>query len=189
MWERRNHQKTTTNEEKYSFTKTMHHVTSRSQRWQNYMNCTSNCFHTHPILQIWPPVTIGCLQTTKECSRERDFALMKKWYQKLRCILKPKINHSTKKGIKLLEKHLNQCITLGDCLWIKSNFAKKLLVRPKTYWVMLCILLHYIRRLTTSSKSICSSEIAKIYWSINLNIFYLIVTLRAFLHWGVETPH
>ena len=29
-----------------------------------------------------------------------------------------------KKGIKLLEKHWNQCIILeGDCRWIKSNFA------------------------------------------------------------------
>ena len=35
---------------KSSFTKTMHHVTSRSQRWQNYMNCTSNCFSTYHIL-------------------------------------------------------------------------------------------------------------------------------------------
>ena len=31
---------------------------------------------------------------------------------------------SYKKGIKLLEKHWNQCITLeGDCLWIKLNFV------------------------------------------------------------------
>ena len=29
---------------------------------QNYMNCASNCFQTHPILQIWPPPTSGCLQ-------------------------------------------------------------------------------------------------------------------------------
>ena len=36
--------KMATNEEekKCSFTKTMHHVTSWSQWWQNYMNCTSN---------------------------------------------------------------------------------------------------------------------------------------------------
>ena len=27
-----------------------------------------------------PPVTTGCLQTSKECSRERDLAPMKKWY-------------------------------------------------------------------------------------------------------------
>ena len=25
----------------------------------------------HTILQIWSPVTTGCLQTSKECSRER----------------------------------------------------------------------------------------------------------------------
>ena len=69
-WERKNHQqhilysingafkgrnqKTVTNEEdnKCSFTKTMHRVTSWSQWWQNYMNCTSNCFWTHTILQV-----------------------------------------------------------------------------------------------------------------------------------------
>ena len=78
VFEGRNCQKTTTNEEKCSFTKTMHHVSSRSQQWQSYMNCTSNSFHTHPILQICPPATTGCLQTSKECSRERDLAPMKK---------------------------------------------------------------------------------------------------------------
>ena len=84
---------------KCSFTKTMYCVTSWSQRWQNYMNCTSNCFHTHPILQIWPPAITSCLQTSKECSKERDLASMKKWYWKLRCILKPKTNCSTKKAL------------------------------------------------------------------------------------------
>ena len=80
---------------KYSFTKTMHHVTSQLQWWQNYMNCPLNCFRTHPILQIWSPATNGCLQTSKECSRERDLAPVK-WYQKLRHILRPKKNSSTK---------------------------------------------------------------------------------------------
>ena len=43
--------KTAPSEEKNSsFTKTMNHFTSQSQQWQNYMNCTLNCFHTHPIL-------------------------------------------------------------------------------------------------------------------------------------------
>ena len=96
---------------KCSFTKTMHCVPSRSQQWQNYMNCTLNCFHTHSILQIWSPATTGCLQTLKECFREIDLASIKKWYLKLRCILRPKTNHSTKKGIELLEKRWNQCIT------------------------------------------------------------------------------
>ena len=43
-----------------------------------------------------PPycVTTGSLETSKECSWERDLAPMK-WYWKLRCILKSKTNHST----------------------------------------------------------------------------------------------
>ena len=61
---------------KCSFTKTIHRVTSQSQQWQKYMNC----FCTHSILQIWLPVTTECLQTSKECSRERDLAPIKKWY-------------------------------------------------------------------------------------------------------------
>ena len=46
---------------KCSFTKTMHHVTSRSQRWQNYMH-----FELLPHPPYSPdlaPVTTGCLQT------------------------------------------------------------------------------------------------------------------------------
>ena len=77
---------------KWSFTKTMHHVGGRSQQWQNYTNCNSNCFCTHPILHIWPPTATGCFQTSKECSRERDFAPIQKWYRKLKRILSPKTN-------------------------------------------------------------------------------------------------
>ena len=97
---------------KCTFTKTMHRVTSRSQWWKNYMNCTFNCFCTHPVLQIWTPVTTGCSKISKECFGERDLAPMKKWYQKLRRILRPKTNRSIKKVIELLEKHWNQCIIL-----------------------------------------------------------------------------
>ena len=83
---------------KCPFTKIMHCVTRRSQWGQNYMNCTLNCFCTHPIFQIWLPVTTSYFQISKECSRERDLAPMKKWYGKLRCILRPKRNCSTKKA-------------------------------------------------------------------------------------------
>ena len=55
---------------KCSFTKKIHYVTSWLQRWQNNMNCTLNWFHIHPILQIWPPATAGCLQTSNKCSRK-----------------------------------------------------------------------------------------------------------------------
>ena len=71
---------------KHFFTKTMQRITSWSQRCQSYMNCTSNCFRSDPILQIWLPMTTGNLQTSKECSRERDLAPMKKWYRKRRRI-------------------------------------------------------------------------------------------------------
>ena len=65
------------------------------------MTCTSNGFHTHPILQIWPPATTACLQTSKEYSIERDFEAKDKLFYK--------------KSIELLEKCWNQCITLeGD---------------------------------------------------------------------------
>ena len=46
---------------KSSFTKIIHLLTSRSQRWQKYTNYTSNCDCSHPILQIWPPVATVCL--------------------------------------------------------------------------------------------------------------------------------
>ena len=98
--------KMATNEEKKcSFIKTMHRVTSWSQWWQNYKNCNLNCFHTHPGLQIWPPATTGCLQTSKECFSERDLVPIKKWCWKT----KDKLFY--KKGIRLLGKHWNQCIT------------------------------------------------------------------------------
>ena len=100
---------------KCSFTKTMHRVTSWSQQWQNYRELHLELL-LHPLRsgsQIWVPATTGCLQTSKECSRERDLAPMKKWYWKLRRILRSKTNCSTKKGIELLEKHWNQSPSRG----------------------------------------------------------------------------
>ena len=116
---------------KCSFTKTMHHVISRSQRWQNYMNCTLNWFYTNTYLQIWLPATSGCLQTSKECSKERDLAPMKKWYRKLRHILTQRQIVQQKKhwiGREVLESVYRSRKRL--CGWIKSNFAKKLF-----YWL------------------------------------------------------
>ena len=46
---------------KCSFTKAIHCVTSQSQRCQSYMNCTSNCFRSHPILHILPPPSANWL--------------------------------------------------------------------------------------------------------------------------------
>ena len=106
----------------------MPRVTSRLQRWQNYMNCTSNCFCTHPILQIWPPVTTGCLQTSKECSRKRDLASMKKWYW----IWFPwRSDIRDQRQIVLQKKHQIVREVLKSVYYsrkrLKLNFAKKLL--------------------------------------------------------------
>ena len=90
------------------------------------------------------PAITSCLQTSKECSRERDLTPMKKWYQKLICILRPKTNHSTKKK----KKKASNCwrsagISISPkketMLMNKVEFCRKvvaLLVRPRTYWVM-----------------------------------------------------
>ena len=91
--------KTATNEEKSALSSRQCTVTSWSQWWQKYMNCSSNCFCTHPIFQIWLPATTRCLLTSKEFSRKRDLAPVNKWYWKLRHILRPKTNCSTKKAL------------------------------------------------------------------------------------------
>ena len=72
---------------KCSFTKTIHCITIRLQRWQNYMNCTLNWFHSHPILQIWPPATTGCLQTSKEFSLKVVLLVRLRTYREMCYIL------------------------------------------------------------------------------------------------------
>ena len=94
-------EKTAQMKKKCSFTKTMHRVTSWLQQWQDYINCTSNCFCTHPILQIWPLVITGCLQTSKKCSTEEVISETEVYFE-----AKDKLFY--KKGIELLEKCWNQ---------------------------------------------------------------------------------
>ena len=103
------------------------------------MNCTSNCFRTNSILQIWPPANTGCFRPQKML-QGRDVAPMKKWYRKLRCILKPKTHRSLKKH-RIVKEALESVYHPGRrlCRWIKQHFASKLLfllVRPGTYWEM-----------------------------------------------------
>ena len=56
-----------------------------------------------PYSSDMAPVTTGCLQISKEGSRERDLAPVKKWYRKQRRILRPKTNRSTKKTSSVWE--------------------------------------------------------------------------------------
>ena len=101
---------------KCSFTKSVHRIASQSQRWQNYMNCTLNCFYTHPVLQMWSPATTGGLQTSKECMLQgKRFGSNEEMISETEAYFEAKDKSFYKKGIKLLEKCWNQCITLeGD---------------------------------------------------------------------------
>ena len=101
---------------KCPFTETMHHIISRWQRWQNYMNCTWNCFRSHPILQIWPPATVlfadlkRMLLGKRSGSNEKVISEAEAYFE-----VKDKSFCKKKKSLELLEKRWNQCITLeGD---------------------------------------------------------------------------
>ena len=63
----------------------------------------------------YSPVTTGCLQTSKKCSRERDLAPMKKWkigISETEVYFEAKDKAFYKKCIKLFEKSWKQCKTL-----------------------------------------------------------------------------
>ena len=76
-FEERNRKKTATNQEE----KSAHspRQCTMSQINQNDTKTTGIAFRiasrTRSILDIWPPVTTGCLQTSKECSRKEIWLL------------------------------------------------------------------------------------------------------------------
>ena len=122
---------------KRSFTRTMYRVTRRSRRWQNYMNCTSNCFCTYSILQIWPPATTGCLQTPKECSRESDIGNWGVFWGQ-RQIVRQKRHRIVREALESVYLFM---------LMNKVEFCLKvvvLLVRPVTYWLMCYLFTNHI---------------------------------------------
>ena len=128
---------------KGSFTETMHRVTSQSQWWQNYINCTSNCFHTHCIIQICPPpTTTSCLQTSKEFSRDR-------FGSNEEVIFETEVYFEAKDKLFNKKHWIVRSVGIGvspevTMLMNKVEFCLKvvLLVWPGTYWVMLVCLLH-----------------------------------------------
>ena len=63
-------------------------------------------FCTHSILQIRPPVTTDCLQTSKKCFRER-FGSNEEVILETEVYFEAKDKSFYKKGIELLEKHWN----------------------------------------------------------------------------------
>ena len=107
--------------------KTMHRPTSPWKRWSNWMNEFSNCFLTHHILQIWPPVTTGSLLTWKNVpgkeiwlqwrSDYRNWGLF--WEQ--RRIILQKRHRKVREALEWMYYAWNRLYW-----WIKSNFSKKL---------------------------------------------------------------
>ena len=97
---------------KCSFTKTMHRVTSRSQRWQNYRNFTSNCFLIHSILQFCTPGDYWLFADLKRMLQGKKFGSNEKVISETEAYFEVKDKLFNKKGIELLEKRCNQCITL-----------------------------------------------------------------------------
>ena len=99
---------------KCPFTKTMHDVTSQLQQRQNYMNCTSNCFCPHPILQIWD---------LKRMLQGKIFD-SNEVISKTEVYFEAKDKLFYKKGIELLEALESVYYPRKRlCWWIKSNFA------------------------------------------------------------------
>lgn len=98
---------------KVLFHQDIHSVISCWKWRSNWMNCASNCFFTHCVVQIRLLVTTGCLQTSKKFSKERSLAQKKKWLSRLKP-KKAKTNH--------LGKIKGECIILeGE--YLKTNFA------------------------------------------------------------------
>ena len=111
---------------KISFSKTMLCVTSRLQLCQNYMNCHFELLPHPAYSPELVPCDYCCLQTSNNALK----IFSSNEEVKLRRILRPKTNLSTKKGIKLLEKPWNQCITKeGDYVDELSR------ILPKTFFI------------------------------------------------------
>ena len=120
--------KTTTNEEAKS-------ALSLRQCTVSQVNCNDG---KTTWIALWIASATGCLQ--KECSREIDLAPLKKWYRKLRHILRLKINRSTKKASNCKRSvGISVSASKEPMLMNKVELCLKavvLLVRPGTYWVM-----------------------------------------------------
>ena len=110
---------------KCSFTNTMHHFINRLQRWQNYMNCTSNCFRTPTLFSRsgpqWLPAV--CRPQGKEIwlqwrSDIGNWGVF--WSQ--RQIVQQKRHWIVREALESVYHPRRRL-----CWWIKLNFAKKLL--------------------------------------------------------------
>ena len=79
------------------------------------MNHTLNCFHTHPFLQIWPPSDFWLFADLKRMLQRKRFGYNEEVISEIEAYFEAKDKSFYEKGIELIEKHWNQCITIeGD---------------------------------------------------------------------------
>ena len=83
-------------------------VTNQLQQWQNYMNCTSNCFGTHPDLA---PSDYWLFVDFKRMLQGKRYGSNEEVIPETEPHFEVKDKSFSKKGIELLEKCWNQCIT------------------------------------------------------------------------------
>ena len=96
------------------FNKTRHCVTSWPWQWQNYINCISNCFHIHYSPDL-APSNLRLVADFKGMLQGKRFGSNEEVISETEVCFEAKDKSFYKKGIKLLEKRWNQCITLkGD---------------------------------------------------------------------------
>ena len=85
--------------------KTIYRVTSRSQRWQKFMNCTSNCFRT-PLFSISGPRDYWLFADLKRMLQRKRFG-SNEVISETEAYFEAKDKSFHKKGIELLEKRWN----------------------------------------------------------------------------------
>ena len=79
---------------------TIYHLTHRTLHKQKSMNWDSNRFRIHRILQMWPPATIICSQTSRDGYVVSILSRTKKFNGKQKGILESLTNRITWKASK-----------------------------------------------------------------------------------------
>ena len=98
-----------------SFTKTMHRVISQSQQWQKLYELHFELLLHPPYSPDMAPSDYWLFADFKRMLQEKRFGSNEEVISENEVYFEAKDKLFYKKGIELLEKHWNQCITLeGD---------------------------------------------------------------------------
>ena len=115
----KNCQKTARNEEEKSHLSPKQYTVSQVDCNDGKTTCTSNCFRTHPILQIWLSTAL------KTMLQGKRFGSIEEMILEIEVSFEAKDKSFYKKGIELFRKSWNQCITLEGDYVDKVEFLPK----------------------------------------------------------------